>query len=343
MRKILFYTPYLDILGGGEQYLLSIASCLQKNSQITFVSKNPKTLLKTGKRFNINTKPFDITPFLPSRSQQKKYSHIFFVSDGSVPFLPYTNSTLLFMSPFRNVNGHSLSNQLKLKLINHVLCFSNYTKKYIDQEFKVNSQVIYPAIPTPNISSPKKNLILSVGRFSSTLHDKNQAALIKAFIAIEQKLPNWKLILAGGTERGSQPILKKLTQQIKGHNIQIKTDINRNSLQKLYATAKIYWHASGYEADLNAHPQKAEHFGITIVEAMSHGTVPLVFNAGGPTETVTQNSGLKWNSLNQLQTHTLKLINHPSKLNSFAKNAKTRAKDFNQEKFCKQVSTLFSQ
>jgi len=336
--KILIYTPYLNIAGGGEQYLLNWAQCLPQH-QITFVTKSRLDLRKAGQRFQIDTNKFKTIPFLPFRQQQKNYQLILFVSDGSIPFLPFAKSILLFMSPFPQVKK-SISNRVKLKYIDHILCFSNYTKNQIDRSLGVSAKMIYPSVNTDSIPVGKKNLIINVGRFSQSLHKKKQDKLIDAFIDLEPDLPDWKLILAGGAHPGDEQFLSQLKTKANGHRISIKTNISASALNQLYAWAKLYWHATGLEEDLGLYPQRAEHFGISIVEAMGHGCVPLVFNAGGPKEIITSQSGKTWDSLDQLKSQTLKLINNPSRFNQLAAGAVKRANYFNKKTFCKKVNEL---
>ena len=63
-------------------------------------------------------------------------------------------------------------------------------------------------------------------------------------------------------------------------------DVPRDELLELYSRASLFWHAAGHGQDDRRHPERLEHFGITTVEAMAHGAVPLVFPAGGPAEVV---------------------------------------------------------
>ena len=57
-------------------------------------------------------------------------------------------------------------------------------------------------------------------------------------------------------------------------------------LNDLLARGSIYWHAGGLGEDPDTHPDRFEHFGISVVEAMSAGLVPVVFGAAGPAEVV---------------------------------------------------------
>lgn len=339
--KALIYSPYLSVLGGGEKYIFQFASCLKKfGYQVTFGAKSLDILAKARERFGIETTEFKLIPYFPARLTLRRYDLTFVVSDGSVPFLPVGRSILLFMSPFINVNGKNFLTQSKLHFIDHILCFSQYTKKHIDREFGVESICIYPAISTKVVTLPKQNLILSVGRFATTLHQKNQEFLIDTFIKLEKKLPNWKLILTGGTERGSDALLKTLKVKAKSHNIEIKTDVDGKTLRELYAQTKLYWHAAGFGQNLAAEPEKAEHFGISIVEAMANNVVPLVFAAGGPQEIITPQSGILWHSEKELIDHTLTLAKNDVKRNHLATLARKRASFFNVDRFCRSVYAL---
>ena len=63
-------------------------------------------------------------------------------------------------------------------------------------------------------------------------------------------------------------------------------DASGAELRDLYARASIFWHAAGLGEDPERHPDRYEHFGITTVEAMSAGAVPVVIDAAGQVEIV---------------------------------------------------------
>ena len=335
--NILIYSPYIDTLGGGESYLFNFANCFLTQHQVFLVWPDKKSVHQAARRFNLDLDKLIIIPFLPPRSHLRQFDLVFFVSDGSLPFQPFTNTVVHFQVPFHHVGDRSLVNRFKLASINHIVCNSNFTKKYIDQEFGVNSQVIYPAVNTPSSlisKTSKSNLILSVGRFTQSLHHKNQSALIDAFIKLEHQLPDWQLVLVGGTEPGSSQIINRLKRQAYGHRIAVKTDISHQALINFYSQAKLYWHATGFGEDLVDYPERAEHFGISIVEAMAHQAVPLVFNAGGPKEIITPQSGFTWDSIPELQSQTLQLAHHQTLRQKIAKAAQARSQFFNPDKFC---------
>ena len=94
-----------------------------------------------------------------------------------------------------------------------------------------------------------------------------------------------------GTTTGSKSAVESLRKKTAGSKIEILTDSEFETLQTYYSKAKIYWHAAGFGEDLEKHPDRAEHFGMSTVEAMSAGCVPVVFAGGGQLEIV--QSGIK--------------------------------------------------
>ncbi len=112
-----------------------------------------------------------------------KYFFLFYFSDGSIPFLFGKKNILHFQVPFNNVRGKSLLNSLKFKKIEKVVCNSLFTKKVIDQEYGINSDVWYPPVGVEEIepTSEKENFILAVGRFEKSQTEKRQDVLIETF------------------------------------------------------------------------------------------------------------------------------------------------------------------
>ena len=102
--------------------------------------------------------------------------------------------------------------------------------------------------------------------------------LIEAFMKLHQQKKDYQLILAAPSKERAEDYLSLLKQKAEKLPIKFITNPDFNELKKLYAKAKIFWHTAGYDIDENKEPEKVEHFGITTVEAMSAGAVPVVIN-----------------------------------------------------------------
>jgi O-antigen biosynthesis protein len=77
--------------------------------------------------------------------------------------------------------------------------------------------------------------------------------------------------------------LKGISQ---GFNIHFGVNVAQRKLGRLLRTSGLYWHAAGIGVDVVTNPEKCEHFGISIAEAMSAGAVPFAVGTGGATEII---------------------------------------------------------
>ena len=112
-------------------------------------------------------------------------------------------------------------------------------------------------------------------------------------------------------------------------------------LQKIYSESKIYWHAAGFEVEEDQHPENTEHFGITIVEAMASGLVPVVVAKGGIPEIVENGvNGFLWNTLDELVKKTKKLIEDPESLKLMSQQSIINCRSFSKENFEKRLLAI---
>jgi len=350
--KVGIFDPYLDSLGGGERYTMTLAEHLSQQGHKVDVFWDDEEVKKDIKRrlgINLGKIKFVEDIFsskknLPQKAQiTRKYGLIFYLSDGSVPFLFAKNNILHFQVPFKGVNGRSALNRIKLKKFSHIICNSYFTKKYIDQEYGVKSQVIYPPVAVGDFkSAEKENLILSVGRFTRALHAKKQHILISGFKQmIKADLSGWRLILVGGARDEDKRYIEKLKKMAKGFPIEILVNIDFTTLQRFYGKAKIFWHAAGFEEDEGIHPERMEHFGIATVEAMAAGCVPVVINKGGLPEIVSHGvNGLLWEKKSNFVRATLELIKSQNLWQKLSSQAIRDSQKFSKKVFCQKIDEL---
>lgn len=317
--KALIVSPYLDHLGGGERYMLTVASVLETlGYQIYFGWDNLAeiTSLSTLLGINLGKPRLDSkikTLYLGNRPgamylATRQYDVVVYLSDGSIPLLGGKKNLLHMQVPFHNVGGRGVKNQLKLKTISAVIVNSCFTQTIVDQEYGIKSRVLYPPV-TPIVGGTKTNTILSVGRFDPSLNVKKHDVMIQAFRTLSPQLPGWKLVFAGGSSNADW--ITHLRELAQGLPVEFHLNTDYQNLKALYATSTLYWHAAGYGVDEAKNPELTEHFGISTVEAISAGCLPLVVPYGGQREIVTD-SNFHWTSLDELITKTLWLSSHPA-------------------------------
>ena len=130
----------------------------------------------------------------------------------------------------------------------------------------------------------------------------------------------------------------------KVDNVFIHLFCAHDKLMELYSKAKIFWHATGYQVNEDKEPEKMEHFGITTVEAMSYGAVPVVINKGGQKETVCEGvNGFRWDTEEDCVGKTKMLIENDALRKQFALRSVDFAKNYSIEKFNEANRRIFDE
>lgn len=338
--------------------MLTIAECLPGTYDVSIFWDDTTILKKARVKLGLQLQKVQVVdnifsshmPFFQRLLKTKDYDVIFFLSDGSLPISLAKKTFVHFQFPVVWVQGKTFANRLKLQQIAGVFCNSQFTKSFIDQTFGVDSRVIYPPCGSEKqtaAAEKRKDIILNVGRYSE-LPDgssfKKQEFLITVFKEMVAKgLKNWHLVIATSFLPEEEKKVEKLVKAAEGYPITILKNISYEEMTKLYQTSKVYWHAAGYGINEQQHPEWVEHFGITTVEAMQSGLVPVVVHAGGQPEIVTDGvNGFLWKTKHELIKKTLQIITDEDLRKKMVVSAKKRAKNFSTEKFCRAIMELMS-
>jgi glycosyltransferase involved in cell wall biosynthesis len=215
-----------------------------------------------------------------------------------------------------------------------VCAISRYAQTWIDRYWGVPSLLLPPPAPVEALApGDKKRQILSVGRFFWGSHNKKHREMIQVFKTLRGQghLAGWELHLAGTVTPGAAhaAYLAEVRAAAAGAPVYIHTDIAFEGLRRLYGESQIYWHACGYEEDEERAPEKFEHFGITTVEAMAAGCIPIVIARGGQREIVRHGvDGFLWENLDELRRFTLQVTGDRALAHGLAARAMERSRDF---------------
>lgn len=357
--RIGIYDPYLDSMSGGERYMLTAASCLSDKNEVDLFWDDGSILALAHKKLNIDLNKVNIMPnifsthysFINRLKESGKYDLLFILSDGSIPVTLSKKTILHFQHPFEWIKGLDIKTKIKLSRINSFICNSEFTKNFIDKEFNIKSLVIYPPCignseAKKNMlnyhQKAKKNIIFSVGRYNR-LGDGSSMKKFEIMIdvfknMVDKGLMRWELVLAISFLDENKKLVEELEKNLKSYPITLIKNCKYEELEKLYNRSKIYWHSAGFGEDLDKHPERAEHFGITIVEAMSFGVVPVVFRGGGLPEIVDDKiNGLLWETQEELMDLTKKIMIDDDLRGQMAGLGFEKVKQFTTEKFCERL------
>jgi len=218
-----------------------------------------------------------------------------------------------------------------------LLANSTFTQTWVTRLWDRPSEVLYPPVSQYE-PGRKDRTILHVGRFfgRGTGHSKKQLELVGAFRRLHEsgRAEGWRLQLVGGCAPEHHGYLEEVRAAAEGLPVELLVGATGDELRAAYARASIYWHATGLGEDEKAHPDRFEHFGITTVEAMSAGAVPVVIARAGQREVVRPGQDGEWfDDLDGLVEATAGLVADGGRRARLAAKARERARAFSLDAF----------
>ncbi|MEJ7765500.1 MAG: glycosyltransferase [Acidimicrobiales bacterium] len=336
----LVFDLYLDSLGGGEAVVLACAEELRSTHCVVVAGPTlppPGTIVGRGW-----PQPRDLRRLTAGRftAASARFDLVVYLANG--PPLPSLarRSIGILQFPMRALSPNPLRRAVERSGLRRYewVVYSDFVAKWARSRYRIDPIVLHPPVrlgpPNAAKDGDRSRVILSIGRFFGVQHSKRQDALVAAFRQIPpEERRGWELVLVGGV--GSSPAdrlyLDRLRSAAAGLPVRFAVDVDRPALEAELARASIYWHATGFERRPEA-PEHAEHFGISVVEAMSWGAVPLVHDDGGPPEVVAD-TGLTWRSLGELVAQTTTLIRDPLRRQALAARARERSQAYGEPVF----------
>jgi len=175
--------------------------------------------------------------------------------------LPYRVLCELFVKGYKRIGTRPV-----------IVTNSKYTQEAIKRILCTEAVVVYPPVAVSRFQAlerrKRRNIVLTISRIEEP---KNLDILPQ----LASSVPEAQFVVVGAADRRSDIYLNRIIQEAKrlGVNDRVTIKLNCGEAEKenLLMQAKVYLHT-----------MRNEHFGISIVEGMSAGLVPVVHKSGGP-------------------------------------------------------------
>jgi len=320
------YTPYPLYPGGGERYLLTLADALAPRFDVLLGTPEVYSgwRIRTLAR-DLRLDLSHVTP-IAHRDLERYADCALFVAMGNelYPPVPAQGRRALYHCQFPfPMNGPDVAERGRnLRGYEAVIVNSSFTARYFRAEAERHDEPVPPihiiAPPVPQIAAHAgrrrfANRIVNVGRFTPDGHSKRQDVLLEAFGALVARRPDLDLELHLAGAVPASPAAREYLVGVRRSAMRLPVTFHLNvgadEIDELYETSAVYWHATGYGRPADLQPELQEHFGIAIVEAMSAGSYPIVFDGGGPPEYIENGvTGSLWTTPDDLVDRTVAFL-----------------------------------
>jgi glycosyltransferase involved in cell wall biosynthesis len=302
--KIGFFSPTINSIGGGEWVTVNMIKSLEKRGyEIVVYSDNKIDLTRISRVFGcklhfdeeINFGPSIFNPYefesvYPNALKSFLFNFkcdllidtfsnallpwadaVYFQGKPQVAFLP-KGLKGLFFSPYK-ILLTSKNSRDEGKI---AMACSKFSARRIEKATGLQVNVLYPPVSnffrTKDVTSKfRKNVAVTVSRFSK---EKNLE-----FVPQIAKLIRGDLLFIIAGRCDSKDVLDSILEPVRklkiSDRVKVIPNIARNRLRDILCTSKVYLHT-----------RQNEPFGVSIIEAMSSGCIPVVPDSGGPREFV---------------------------------------------------------
>jgi GT2 family glycosyltransferase/glycosyltransferase involved in cell wall biosynthesis len=358
-RTAVLYTPYALVPGGGERYLLTIAQALSRRHRTHLLT--PELYSSYRLRTLASELGLDLGEVrLEHVSELARFADCdLFVAMGNeaLPPVRAVGRRRIFVCqfPFPMHPNHVARAWGTLENYDDVVLYSQFAADHFRTRAGRLSRripritVLPPPSPMYDEAGPAARVagrILNVGRFAPGGHCKRQDTLVDAFRRLvgASHREDLELHLVGtvSAEPDSREFYLNVHRSAQGLPVYFHLNAPSELVSDLYATSSSYWHATGFGNSEALFPERMEHFGISVVESMSAGCIPMVYAAAGPAEIVQHGiTGYQWETLDELVRLNLRVLGAPDdEQRAMRERAKAAAREYDVGSFEHRLSEL---
>ncbi|MCF7971122.1 MAG: glycosyltransferase [Methylococcaceae bacterium] len=310
-QRAFVYSPFPLGPGGGEKYILTLASVLAETYQTTIIFPeiySQHRLKMVAEDLGVSVTHLKMATWNEALKEDKP--DIFVVMGNEViPSVPAIGRRNFYHCQFPFPLQYMPRPDALESLYGYegFIVNSEFTQKEISKQLReyglpnLPIHIVYPPCwdgdverQLERIENKKYNektiSIVNVGRFFRHGHNKRQDVVLDIIkqLKMSVKAKDWTVTgtLLGGVSKSEESYYQTLLNQATQMGVAMAVNVERSEIEAAYQGADIYIHAAGFGKQEGYSPHELEHFGIAVVEAMINGVIPLVYKAAGPLEIV---------------------------------------------------------
>jgi len=368
MAKIGIIHHSLNSCGGGELLSLTVAKTLKERGyEITYYTTQKTDWNYVKSVLGISFKPDHekcvfkvkipyfgiyqrlITGFLSNAIKEcdlviNTHGDVMPFVNADITYMHYPTFSLWYESPVNVkylkslfwksyfIPYYSVQKYLVKRIKCLILTNSKFSQRVILEHVGKQSIVVYPPVNIePYIkllkNKERKNLVVTIGRFTP---EKRYEDIIK----IASRTPNIRYVIIGSvSNKLSMQYFSKIKDMIcrnKLRNVTLMPNLSFEGKLKVLSRAKVYLHTM-----IN------EHFGISIVEGMAAGLVPVTHMSGGAWEDILDRKqgvhGYAFRNVNEAAEYIRNLVFDEELRENIVKNNLSYVWKFSSEMFKEKI------
>ncbi len=222
----------------------------------------------------------------------------------------------------------SVTGRPRLVLVNSSWTRAVFHSVYGDQ-FRV--EVVHPPVDVEyfeSLEEKREKAVVTVSRFSP---EKNLGRVVE----VAGALRDYDFYIVGSaTRKGLRyaGYLKRLAEERGLGNVHVLPNLPRSRLRDLLRTALFY-----------LHPPYAEHFGLSVAEAVSAGAIPIVYRDGGAWFDIVSriSPALGYTEVGEVPSIVRRVEGDPALARALRERGLSVVREFDFESFKKRLSKAF--